>query len=198
MRQIVAHIATAVVLGSLANPLSAVAPDLTGIDLAAERAAIGQFQDMDQRLQDVGWKMVRGNAPFCNRVIPSIGLQLQDTASYGRPDIARAALGLNGAFAVQTAASGSPSGLSDAFARNREVVRIADAQPNDWTAQDRMHWERLTRAHDWIDMQLSHNGEIAFSFANGDTAKVAPVPVCATRFEILAIRAALSQTVTGL
>ena len=61
------------------------------IDYAAERAAIGRYQDADQRLQDVGWHLARANAAFCPRVVPSIGLQLQDMASYGVPAIARAA-----------------------------------------------------------------------------------------------------------
>lgn len=85
------------------------------IDYAAERAAIGRYQDADQRLQDVGWHLARANAAFCPRVVPSIGLQLQDMASYGVPAIARAALGLERDFAVQTAARGSPAALSGAF-----------------------------------------------------------------------------------
>lgn len=171
--------------GALPHESMAAEPQLAEINMAAERAAIEQFQDMDQRLQDVGWKMVRGNSPFCPQVVASIGLQLQDTASYGRPDIARVALGLDGAFAVQTAARGSPSGLSPAFVRNREIVRIADAPPNDWDAQERMDWERLTRAHDWIDRQLAESGSVTFAFADGTAQTLSPVPVCATRFEIL-------------
>jgi len=94
--------ALALLLCAMANASAAsAAPALKDIDLETERAAIGRFQDVDQRLQDVGWQLVRGNAPFCDKVIPSIGLQLQDTASYGRPDIARAALGLKGSFAGQ-------------------------------------------------------------------------------------------------
>ncbi len=171
--------------GVMPGSAQAVEPEVGGIDLAAERAAIGQFQDSDQRLQDVGWKLVRGNAPFCDRVIPSIGLQLQDIASYGQPDIARAALDLTGAFAVQTAASGSPSGLANTFVRNREVIRIDDAQPNSWEAQERMDWQRLTRAHDWIDTQLTAAGSVTFTFADGTAHALEPVSVCATRFEIL-------------
>ena len=161
------------------------AQNLKDVDLVAERAAIGQFQDRDQRLQDIGWMMVRGNAEFCERVIPSIGLQLQDTASYGRPDIAKAALELDGAFAVQTAATGSPAALSGAFARNREVTAIAAQDPNLWEAGKRMHWERLTRAHDWIDAALTKAGTVTIGFADGSAASVTAVPVCTTRFEIL-------------
>jgi len=114
------------------------------IDLAEERAAIEQFQSFEQRLQDVGWQMVRGNAEFCERVIPSVGLQLQDLASYGSPQIARAALDMTGNFAVQTAARGSPSALSGAFPANREVTRLAGVNPNGWEAGARLDWRRLS------------------------------------------------------
>jgi len=164
---------------------SLAAPKLEDIDLDRERAAIGDFQDFDQRLQDVGWKMVRGNAPFCERVVPSVGLQLQDAASYGRPDIARAALRLGGDFAVQTAAAGSPAALSGDFVRNREIIRIEDADPNGWEAGERMHWERLTRAHDYIDVALQSADAARFTFADGAVSTLTPVPVCATRFEIM-------------
>ncbi|MDJ0978550.1 MAG: hypothetical protein QNI87_08430 [Erythrobacter sp.] len=164
---------------------SAATKTTDGVDLAAERAAIGQFQDLDQRLQDIGWRLVRGNAPFCETVLPSIGLQLQDTASYGRPDIAKAALGLKGAFAVQTAAAQSPSARSGAFPRNREIVRLGETDPNGWPAGERMDWERLTKAHDWIDQALARGASLAFTFSNGAVERVEPVPVCATRFELL-------------
>ncbi|MGB3469261.1 MAG: hypothetical protein WBA51_00380 [Erythrobacter sp.] len=185
MRRPLALLLLCTLANASAAPGVSAAPALEDIDLKAERAAIGRFQDADQRLQDVGWKLVRGNAPFCETVIPSIGLQLQDAASYGRPDIARAALGLKGSFAVQTVARGSPSDVTGAFTRNREVTRIAAAEPNDWDAGKRMDWKRLTRAHDLIDAHLSDSGSVLFGFADGTAKMVTPVPVCATRFEIL-------------
>ncbi|MEO0642892.1 MAG: hypothetical protein AAFY47_05665 [Pseudomonadota bacterium] len=181
-RRLVPFLAVALACAALAP---GAAQKLEDVDLAAERAAIGKFQDRDQRLQDIGWQMIRGNAEFCERVIPSIGLQLQDTASYGRPDIAKAALELEGAFAVQTAAAGSPAALSGAFVRNREITDIAAADPNGWEAGKRMHWERLARAHDWIDTALAETGEVTIGFADGPPVTIQPVEVCATRFEIL-------------
>ncbi|MEM6857193.1 MAG: hypothetical protein AAF559_04905 [Pseudomonadota bacterium] len=173
----------ALVLAAALAP--AAAQSIEDIDRDAELAAIGQFQDRDQRLQDVGWRMVRGNAEFCDTVIPSIGLQLQDTASYGRPGIAQAVLGLSGAFAVQTAAQGSPAALAGGFERNREITALAAANINAWEAGERMDWQRLTRAHDWIDERLKEDGQIEIAFADGETKAVEPVPVCATRFEVL-------------
>lgn len=173
----------AAVLIALSTPASADV-NWDRIDLAEERAAIERFQAFDQRLQDVGWKMVRGNAEFCEKVIPSIGLQLQDLASFGAPEVARRALSMEGDFAVQTAATGSPSGETGAFASNREVAMIGALLPNSWPAEERLHWERLTRAHDTIDEALALEGMLSFGFADGGFVEVEPVPVCATRFEL--------------
>lgn len=167
----------------LAAPLaSAQSPT---IDYAAERAAIGRYQDADQRLQDVGWQLARGNAAFCSRVVPSIGLQLQDMASYGAPAIARKALGLTGDFAVQTAVRGSPAAMSGAFARNREIIRLEGFDPNTWPASPAMEWQRLITAHDHVTAMLTEHGGIAVGFADGSDVRLLPVEVCATRFELM-------------
>ena len=154
------------------------------VDLVAERKAIEHFQSLDQKLQDVGWKLARGNAEFCTQTTPSVGLQLQDIASYGGPDIARAALGMSGDFSVQTAARGSPAALSGAFRPNRELTSFDDVDPNAWEAEAKHYWQRLTRAHDWIDNTLAENGSVTFGFADGETTELEPLTVCATRFEL--------------
>ncbi|MEL6541792.1 MAG: hypothetical protein AAFQ34_10355 [Pseudomonadota bacterium] len=148
------------------------------------REAIEEFQTRDQRLQDVGWRLVRGNAAFCENRIPSVGLQLQDTASYGRPDLVSTALGLTTAFAVQTAARGSPAGEAGTFTRNRGVARMGNVDPNTWEAARAGSWQRLTRAHNWIDEALKKPGAVTFVFADGSQSALTPVPVCATRFEL--------------
>jgi hypothetical protein len=156
------------------------------LDYAAERAAIARFQDANQRLQDIGWRLARANAAFCPKVIASIGLQLQDMASYGAPDIARAALGLTRDIAVNAAAAGSPAALSGEFNRNREITGLEYLDPNSWPATPPMAWERTTRAHDHIDAMLAEHGGIAIAFADGGEARVTPVAVCATRFDLFA------------
>jgi hypothetical protein len=155
------------------------------IDYAAERAAIARYQDADQRLQDVGWRLAAANADFCPVAVPSIGLQLQDMASYGAPQIARTALGLRGDFAVQTAARGSPAALSGAFTRNREVATLGGLDPGLWQAGPAMDWQRLVRAHDRVQAMLAEHGDITIRFADGSEARVQAAKVCATRFELM-------------
>jgi hypothetical protein len=168
----------------LAGPLAAQSP-APAIDYAAEKAAIGRFQDADQRLQDVGWALARGNVGFCPKVVPSVGLQLQDMASYGAPGIARKALGLNRDFAVQTAARGSPAALAGGVTRNREIVRLERLDPNTWPAGKAMDWQRLVWAHDHVEAMLAEHGGIAIGFADGGEVRLRPVEVCATRFELM-------------
>ena len=176
----------AVIGAALACPLQARdAINWNRINLDAERAVIAQFQAQDQRLQDVAWKLVRGNAEFCEGAIPSIGLQLQDMASYGSPAVARAALELTGDFAVQTSAKGSPSDNTGALPSNREITFIDQTAPSQWEAGKRFHWERLAKVHDLIDASLGENGSVSFTFADGSSAQVEPVDVCPSRFELM-------------
>lgn len=170
---------------ALLPALLAAQPAPPAIDYTAERAAIGRFQDADQRLQDVGWSLARGNLGFCPKVVPSVGLQLQDMASYGAPVIARKALGLTGDFAVQTAARGSPAALAGGVTRNREIIRLERLDPNTWPAGKAMDWQRLVWAHDHVEAMLAEHGGIALGFADGAEVRLQPVEVCATRFELM-------------
>ncbi|WP_086618124.1 hypothetical protein [Erythrobacter tepidarius] len=167
----------------LAAPLAAQPAPM--IDYAAERAVISRFQDADQRLQDVGWRLARGNAGFCPKVVASVGLQLQDMASYGAPEIARKALGLTGDFAVQTAARGSPAALAQGVTRNREIIRLERLDPNAWPAGKAMDWQRLLWAHDHVEAMLAEQGSITIGFADGAEVQLRPVAVCASRFELM-------------
>lgn len=148
--------------------------------------SIAYYQLHDQRLQDVGWRLVRGNAEFCERTIPSIGLQLQDATTFGAPDIARQALSLTGDFAVATSAQGSPSEVSGALSRNREVTHLGNTDLNALAIKRGAKWERLSRAHDLLDQLLSRGEPISITLTTGDSANIAPVSVCAGRFELAA------------
>ena len=176
----------ALVLAALVAAPLAAADAPPAVDYTAERAVIARYQDANQRLQDAGWRLARGNAPFCPRVIPAIGLQVQDMASYGGPDVARAALGLTRDFAVNVVAAGSPAALSGAVTRNREIVRLEGLDPNDWPVTPPIDWTRTARAHDHIDAMLAEHGGITIAFAGGTEARVAAVEVCASRFDLFA------------
>jgi hypothetical protein len=172
-------------LSPVLAPALAATADYPPAEIDAARGAIAEYQRRNQKLHDVGWQLVRGNAAYCTRTTAAIGLQLQDLASFGAPDFVRAALHMQGDFAVQTSARGSPAARSGAFTANREIARIDSVDPNQWEAGERLHWQRIDRAHDWIDNALEAKGAITFTFADGTATTLAPVRVCATRFELV-------------
>ncbi len=146
--------------------------------------ALEEFQALDQKLQNVGWQLVRGNADFCEQTLPSIGLQLQDMTAYSQPVKVRATLGLDGDFAVQTVARGSPAWNVGGLSFGREIARLNDRQINSWLSGERSHWQRLTRAHDFIDNALAQDGRVYLGLASGGNVLIEPATVCASRFEL--------------
>ncbi len=151
---------------------------------AAILTALKEHHALDQRLQDVGWKLVRGNAEYCPKTVQSIGLQLQDMVAFEEPSDPRAALGLYGDFAVQTVASGSPAWNAGDLSFRREITQLNSEEINRWPAEDRSHWQRLTRAHDYIDKALANDGRVIITLVGGAQLIVRSEKVCATRFEL--------------
>lgn len=147
-------------------------------------SSLEHYQQRHQQLQDIGWRLVSGNARYCDDAKLSIGLTLQDMAGFGSPGEARSAIGLERDFAVETAAADSPAGLAG-LRPNQEVTAIAGHDPNRWPAKDRLDWKRLTRAHDLIDAELATDGAVELSLGHVQSPLViAGKPTCATRFEL--------------
>ncbi|SMQ68910.1 hypothetical protein SAMN06297468_1181 [Altererythrobacter xiamenensis] len=161
-------------VGALANEAEAPVP--------AMPAELASFHAKDQRLQDIGWQLVTGNAPFCERTQLAVGLQLQDMAVFSEPAAIRSALGLKGDFAVQTVAEGSPA--AEHFHANEEVIALDGDAFGAWPAEERNHWQRLARAHDAIDASLAQDGGVTITPLAGAAITLSGVPACASRFEL--------------
>lgn len=146
-------------------------------------AAIDAQLQLEQRLLDIGWRLVRGNAPFCANAQPRIGLQLHDMASYREPDELRALFGLRGDFAVLAAAQGSPASRAG-LASGDEIVAIDGARPGQWPARAHSDWRRTWRAHELIARQLAAHGTITLELAGGRKLRIAGTPACPSRFEL--------------
>ena len=158
--------------------------DPSGINYPPQ--SIAYYQAYDQRLQDVGWKLIHANAKFCEYTAASIGLQLQDVTTFGKPEIARQALNLSGDFAVATSANGSPADASGALVQNREISHLGGVDLNALSIDKKEKWARLKRVHDLLEKLLSDGSPVSIRFADGEEVHVAPVKVCAARFELAA------------
>lgn len=148
----------------------------------ATAAAHAHFQAHDRLLQDIGWRLAAGNAPFC-AARRAVGLQLQDMASYGDPARVRQALGIDGDFAVQTVASGSPAARAG-LVPNAEVVAIEDQLLASAKAAERLDWQRIAGIHSAIDAVLAAKGSLVLTMKDGARITLAGVAACPTRFEL--------------
>ena len=154
-------------------------------DLAPQQANVyRQLQALDARVQSVGWRLVRANAPFCKVTRLAIGLLLQDSHSWSDPAAMRESLGLSSDIAVGAVAVGSPAERAG-LAINQPLLGIADEGFPDSKPGD---YRRLAALHDRIDDALRGGGSVALAIgtdAGRRTVSVAGEPACASRFELL-------------
>ena len=165
----------------------ALGPHAARAGVAEDRAELLSLQADDLRLQATGWRLATGNAPFCD-ARPAIGLLLQDMANYAEPARMRAAAGIAGDVAVETAVPGAPAALAG-LDPNDEIVSIDGKAMADLPPAKKNDWRRLTSLHDMIDAALARDGTVTIAWREPDGAQrqanIAGVPACPTRFELL-------------
>lgn len=151
------------------------------------RNALEMLQRDDARLQTLGWKLATGNAPFCERAAPAIGLLLQDMAGYSRPDALREAAGIQGDIAVQAVAAHSPAWMAG-LTPNSEVLAIGSFAMSALAPAERNDWRRLTDLHDLLDRELA-DGSVTLTWRDAEgtvrESELLGVPACRSRFELL-------------
>jgi len=161
------------------------------------QAAVSQLQAEDARLQSLGWKLARANAPFCAVQQASIGLLLTDMRNFTKPEPIRKALGLRGDIAVEAAAEGSPAQAAGLRAGD-EVLGIDGALMAQLPKVRAGDTARLIGLHDAVDAALSAKGNVAITVATTTGATIgagrdhiprsitiAALPVCRSRFELV-------------
>lgn len=164
---------------------SAVAPDPLVADLQALRR-------LDERLLAIGWRLVSGNAAFCDEARPAIGLLLLDTAAYSRPDAVRTALGLAGPVAVQAAGPGAPAHAAG-LRPGDEIAAIDGIDVADIPAESANDWRRLVRLHDIIETSLAADGKVELTLRDGRRLDIAGMAACRSRFEIVTGESAVAD-----
>ena len=167
-----------------AAALLAAVPATAASGPAPLRAQLDALQALDTRVQSVGWRLARSNAPYCREVAPGIGLLLFDAAGFADPAAVIAALRLPGAIAVAAVAEGSPSqraGLRPHLALNevagQAVAALPAVKPGDYA--------RLVGLHDRVAAALLVSGSAGFTDAAGNRIAVTGEPACITRFELI-------------
>ena len=154
---------------------------------AEARAGLGKLQEEDLRLQAIGWKLAVGNARFCDAA-PSIGLLLQDMASYADPDRMRAAAGIAGDIAVQAVVPGAPAAEAG-LAPNDEIAAIDGSATAELPPARAGTWQRLAGLNDTLEAALARDGAVRIAWRDADgsahDASIIGVLACRTRFELI-------------
>lgn len=177
----------ALVAGLLASPVAHADGLADDRESAAYGRAVASLQIEDLRLQNTGWRLVTGNAPFCSDARPEIGLLLQDVMAFDTPAEVRRAAGMEGDIAVQAVAEGSPAAQAG-LAPNDEIVSI-DGEPTSLPVAGPGDHQRLALLHKRIENGLASRGAVSLRVRSGPSpsreVRIAGVPACPSRFEVL-------------
>lgn len=144
--------------------------------------AVRALQADDARINDIGYRLITANAPFCEERRPATGLLLADAGSYRSPQDIRAVLGLTGDFAVQAVALGSPAAQAGIVA-GAEVFAIDGSPPAALAKFTPGGTGRINALHERIETAVEGTREVRLRLAGRDIA-LRGVSACHVHFEL--------------
>lgn len=154
------------------------------------RAPYLELQQRDQKLFAAGWRLITGNAAFCSRVAPVLGVLFQDLMTYPDPSAARTALGVQGDVTVQAVAAGSPA-EHGGMATGSALAAINGQALAGWFVSAEPRWQRLNDIEAVLTALLARDGVAQLTWIEPDgtlvTRRMTGAPACATRFEVTGI-----------
>lgn len=154
---------------------------------AAEPLPLEIFQQKEDLLFRVGYRLATANAAFCENVAPTAGLLIHDAHSYGNPQAVRQVFGLVGDIGAQSVAPGSPAAAIGL--RANDTIEAVDGKPiaQSWPRSE-PRWKRVLAVRDAFEEALL-DGSVAISWRTGAgevrTGEITGVPACPTRFELV-------------
>lgn len=178
---------------SLALAVLAAAGGSTALSAAQAEAVVAKphpvevFQQKEDLLFRIGYRLATTNAAFCENARPTSGLLIHDAHSYGDPDAIRRALGLAGDLGVQSVAPGSP--VASIGLHTNDTIEAIDGKTIEqhWPRSE-PRWKRVFAVRDAIEEALA-KGPLAISWRITDgshrSGTLEGVPACPTRFELV-------------
>lgn len=113
----------------------------------------------DARLQSIGWKLARANAPFCADTRPAVGLLILDARNFAQPDAIRDALGLTGEIAIDAVAHDSPAAAAG-LKSGEEVIAIGSEAMTALPQVPPMDYTRIAALHERLLARLRERGSV--------------------------------------
>ncbi len=166
---------------------SARAADIESVDPGTV-AGIRALESDSARLQTLGWKLARANAPFCAQTRTAGGFLLLDMALFGNPDPIRRAMGFSGDVGIEAVAAGSPAALAGLRAGD-EVLAIEGRAMAAFRFDRRNAFARLTALDDAIDAAMRARAAVDLQVVTPGLAprqvQIAGASTCRSRFELI-------------
>lgn len=147
---------------------------------------VAQLRAQDARVLALGYRLLTGNARFCEDATSSAGLLLHDMAAYGSGDRLRGVLGLAGDVGVQALVSGGPAHQAGLLVDDT-VLAIGTMRIADIPTEDAEPWERIETIRAEAERLLAISGRLPITVMRSEgpaTIEIEGVPACRSRFEI--------------
>jgi beta-barrel assembly-enhancing protease len=148
------------------------------VPAAASAQPVDAIEQDDALVLSVTWRLEAANARYCRDAAPGTGIQLQDTAAYNDPGLARRTYGLAGDIYIGALADTGP-GTAAGLTVNMTVTAIDGqslaALPAPPAADP---FARLHRLQAMLDDAAAAHGAVTLTLAEGRTVAITAVPAC--------------------
>lgn len=146
-----------------------------------------EFQNKEDRLYQIGFRLGVSNARYCERQQPTLGLLIHDAHSYADDHEVRSVLGLSGDIAIQSVAKGSSADLAG-LKQNDILLAIDGVGIDEFSSSDKPAWYRATALRQLID-QSALDGIVSLTSRSAEGAvlvgDISAVDSCASVFELI-------------
>ena len=166
----------------------ALAAPAAASDRSAFRTNFEELRQQDAYLQRVGWRLLTGNAPFCEHTALNIGLLLQDAEAYSDPEATREVNAIDGDVFVHAVVPDSPA-HSGGLGPKMEILAIDDLALSTFPLDPRRTWLRAVQLNERIAESLTDDRVVRLTVAGQpDPVELRGVPACSSHFELLSGR----------
>lgn len=149
-------------------------------------ADVTELRQKDTRVLTIGYRLVTGNARYCENRTHAAGLLLHDVGAYGDADGLRKTLDLKGDVGVQALVAGGPAKRAG-LRVDDTVTAIGGLRITDIPNKNAKPWERIETIRAETERLLAETGTLPVTVLRNGAPVVLTiegVPACPSRFEV--------------
>ena len=145
---------------------------------SSDNQAVDDLERDDNLALSVAWRLQVGNERFCRHVARQTGIQLEDTAVYGDPALARSTYGLSGDIYIGALAANAP-GANAGLSVNTTIIAIDGQALSALPAPARSDpFTRWQLAQAMLDDAAARDGVVDLTLFDHRVIHITAVPAC--------------------